>query len=80
MPLVDRIKKLKIPVTFVCTFRVPLHLTHLIKFFALTDGDRDWMDPKGGMESIETLRKAGKPHAKMFLIDNAGHHGQSSLF
>lgn len=55
MPLVDRIDKLKIPVTFVY-------------------GDHDWMDPKGGVQSVEKLRQAGNGNGKMYLVGNAGHH------
>jgi len=59
---------------------VSLYTLFISPFFALTDGDHDWMDPRGGMESIEALRVAGNPHAKMFLVGNAGHHGKSSRF
>ncbi|KAL0949913.1 hypothetical protein HGRIS_009941 [Hohenbuehelia grisea] len=55
LPLVDRIDKLKIPVTFVY-------------------GDHDWMDPKGGEESVEKLRQAGNGQGKMYLASHAGHH------
>lgn len=55
MPLVERVDKLKIPVTFVY-------------------GDKDWMDPKGGLESIERMKKAGNDAGKLVMIKNAGHH------
>lgn len=38
-------------------------------------GDHDWMDPVGGEESIRNLRKAGNSLGKMYIIENAGHHG-----
>ena len=34
------------------------------------------MDPKGGEDSVENLRKAGNPDAKMYIVNNAGHHGE----
>ena len=40
------------------------------------DGEHDWMDPKGGEDSVENLRKAGNPDAKMYIVNNAGHHGE----
>ncbi|KAH7107926.1 alpha/beta-hydrolase [Auriculariales sp. MPI-PUGE-AT-0066] len=54
-PMVDRIDKLKIPVTFVY-------------------GDHDWMDVKGGEESVRRLKAAGNQHARTVLIPDAGHH------
>ncbi|KAJ8518343.1 hypothetical protein ONZ45_g4565 [Pleurotus djamor] len=54
-PIVDRIDKLKIPVTFVY-------------------GDHDWMDPEGGVKSVENLRLAGNGHGRMYVISHAGHH------
>jgi hypothetical protein len=41
----------------------------------LKDGDHDWMDPKGGVQSVERLRQAGNGQGKMYLVGNAGHHG-----
>lgn len=38
-------------------------------------GDHDWMDPVGGEDSLRSLRKAGNPNGKMYIIENAGHHG-----
>jgi cardiolipin-specific phospholipase len=55
LPLVDRIDKLNIPVTFVY-------------------GDNDWMDPSGGSESVENLRKAGNGQGRMYIIPHSGHH------
>ncbi|VDC02591.1 unnamed protein product [Peniophora sp. CBMAI 1063] len=37
-------------------------------------GEHDWMDPKGGSDSVENLRKAGNPNAKMYIVNDAGHH------
>lgn len=34
------------------------------------------MDPKGGVQSVEKLRQAGNGQGKMYLVGNAGHHGQ----
>lgn len=42
-------------------------------------GDHDWMDPIGGKESVEAMRKAGNPNGRMYIISNAGHHGKISL-
>jgi cardiolipin-specific phospholipase len=73
LPLVDRISALKIPITFVCMYRfssVPETTSHYY-----LDGERDWMDPQGGLQSLENLRKAGNHHSKMYNIPYAGHHG-----
>ncbi|KAJ2933657.1 hypothetical protein H1R20_g3423, partial [Candolleomyces eurysporus] len=37
-------------------------------------GDHDWMDPLGGMQSVEQLRQAGNGEGKMYIVNNAGHH------
>ncbi|EAU84547.2 abhydrolase domain-containing protein 4 [Coprinopsis cinerea okayama7 len=37
-------------------------------------GDHDWMDPVGGMQSVEKLRQAGNGEGKMYIVNNAGHH------
>ncbi|KAF6762565.1 abhydrolase domain-containing protein 4 [Ephemerocybe angulata] len=37
-------------------------------------GDHDWMDPLGGMQSVEKLRQSGNGEGKMYIINNAGHH------
>ncbi|KAH6915391.1 abhydrolase domain-containing protein 4 [Coprinopsis sp. MPI-PUGE-AT-0042] len=55
LPIVDRIAKVRVPVTFVY-------------------GDTDWMDPVGGMQSVEKLRQAGNGEGKMYVVNNAGHH------
>ena len=38
------------------------------------------MDPEGGYESVKRLKAAGNPYARMFVIRNAGHHGEFPLF
>lgn len=55
LPMVDRMDKLKVPVTF---------------FY----GDQDWMDEKGGRETVHRLREAGNMQAKSIRIQYAGHH------
>ncbi|KIL68291.1 hypothetical protein M378DRAFT_158821 [Amanita muscaria Koide BX008] len=40
-------------------------------------GEFDWMDPQGGIDSVERLRQAGNGQGRMYLINNAGHHGKS---
>ena len=42
-------------------------------------GDKDWMDPVGGFDSVERLRQAGNPNGKMYIISDAGHHCTSIL-
>ena len=42
-------------------------------------GDHDWMDPIGGKQSIEAMKKAGNNNGKLYIINNAGHHGRFSL-
>ncbi|KAJ3504007.1 hypothetical protein NLJ89_g8167 [Agrocybe chaxingu] len=37
-------------------------------------GDHDWMDPTGGYEAVQRLKKAGNQNARMYIVDNAGHH------
>jgi len=37
-------------------------------------GDHDWMDPAGGSESVENLRKSGNGQGRMYIIPHAGHH------
>lgn len=32
------------------------------------------MDPQGGYESVENMRKAGNPNGRMFIVPRAGHH------
>jgi cardiolipin-specific phospholipase len=40
------------------------------------DGEHDWMDPVGGMTSIDNLRAAGNDRARMYVVPRAGHHGK----
>ncbi|KAI0269198.1 alpha/beta-hydrolase [Gloeopeniophorella convolvens] len=37
-------------------------------------GEHDWMDPAGGVASIDKLKAAGNDKARMFIVPNAGHH------
>lgn len=37
-------------------------------------GDRDWMDPQGGIDAIARMKAAGNPNGKVVMIKNAGHH------
>ncbi len=45
-----------------------------------TDGEHDWMDPVGGINSIDNLKQAGNDRARMYVVPRAGHHGKSSTF
>lgn len=37
-------------------------------------GEHDWMDPVGGLQSLQQLREAGNHFGRMFVIPSAGHH------
>jgi cardiolipin-specific phospholipase len=37
-------------------------------------GEHDWMDPVGGMTSIDNLKAAGNEKARMYIVPRAGHH------
>ncbi|KAK2466488.1 hypothetical protein APHAL10511_002130 [Amanita phalloides] len=37
-------------------------------------GEQDWMDPQGGIDSVERLRQAGNGQGRMYIVNNAGHH------
>lgn len=37
-------------------------------------GEHDWMDPSGGVSSIDNLKAAGNQSARMFIVPRAGHH------
>ncbi|ETW84280.1 hypothetical protein HETIRDRAFT_102868 [Heterobasidion irregulare TC 32-1] len=37
-------------------------------------GEHDWMDPAGGVKSIDNLRAAGNAEGRMYVIPRAGHH------
>jgi cardiolipin-specific phospholipase len=39
-----------------------------------TDGDRDWMDPRGGYESIKRMKQAGNNQGEVRIVRSAGHH------
>jgi cardiolipin-specific phospholipase len=75
MPIVDRIAALKIPVTFVCAYPSLLSLPKNTVLTSMpADGDHDWMDPQGGEQSVENLRKAGNGQARSYIVNDAGHH------
>jgi hypothetical protein len=38
------------------------------------DGEHDWMDPQGGYDAVENMRKAGNGGGKMYIVPAAGHH------
>jgi len=44
------------------------------------DGEHDWMDPVGGMTSIDNLKAAGNENARMYIVPRAGHHGEPLSF
>lgn len=35
------------------------------------------MNPEGGEQSLKKLKAAGNNNARLYIIDNAGHHGNS---
>jgi len=37
-------------------------------------GDHDWMDPDGGIKSVQKLKDAGNRECQTIIIPNAGHH------
>ncbi|KAJ7638540.1 alpha/beta-hydrolase [Roridomyces roridus] len=37
-------------------------------------GDHDWMDPQGGEDSVDSLRKSGNGNCRSYIVNNAGHH------
>jgi hypothetical protein len=79
MPLVDRIAALKIPVSFVCTYSsVYRFLSLWLRSYA--DGEHDWMDPRGGVTSIDNLKAAGNDRARMYIVPHAGHHGKPLVY
>lgn len=43
-------------------------------------GAHDWMDPEGGVRSIQRLREAGNMKSKMVVVPGAGHHGELLIF
>ena len=53
-------------------------IAHLRKDMPVTFvyGDHDWMDPIGGQQSIEAMKRAGNNNGRMYIINNAGHHGR----
>ncbi|WWC95304.1 hypothetical protein V866_002165 [Kwoniella sp. B9012] len=55
IPIIDRINRLKVPVTFMY-------------------GDNDWMDVKGGEDSVKLLEESGNTQSSCHVIPKAGHH------
>lgn len=49
-------------------------LSRLLRFHL--DGEYDWMDPVGGITSIDNLKAAGNENARMYIVPRAGHHGK----
>lgn len=43
------------------------------------DGDHDWMDADGGKQAVEKLRQAGNGQGRMYIVNQAGHHGTVSI-
>jgi cardiolipin-specific phospholipase len=37
-------------------------------------GSHDWMDPEGGMRSVQRLKESGNTGSKMVIVPGAGHH------
>jgi cardiolipin-specific phospholipase len=73
MPIVNRISAVKVPVTFVCKYTYRLKVI----IHCGLDGDHDWMDPKGGVDSVYMLREAGNHRCKTVIIPHSGHHGSN---
>ena len=42
-------------------------------------GDHDWMDPRGGKESVDRMKAAGNPNGRLKIIQDAGHHCEYPL-
>lgn len=63
--------------------RMPLvnRIPHLRKDIHVTFvyGDHDWMDPVGGKQSVEAMKRAGNGNGKVYIISDSGHHGKASL-
>lgn len=38
-------------------------------------GSHDWMDPEGGVRSVQRLKAAGNTDSKLVIVPGAGHHG-----
>lgn len=37
-------------------------------------GSHDWMDPEGGVRSVQRLKEAGNMASRMVIVPGAGHH------
>lgn len=53
----------------IAKLRKDMHVTFIY-------GDHDWMDPIGGKLSVEALEKAGNRNGRVYIVNNAGHHGK----
>ncbi|KAI9466799.1 alpha/beta-hydrolase [Lactarius psammicola] len=56
--------------------RMPLvdRISALKMPIAFVYGEHDWMDPSGGVSSIDNLKAAGNERARMYIVPRAGHH------
>jgi len=65
-------------ITNSCIFHlyVPLRALPTLPLTYYIDGEHDWMDPVGGIVSIDNLRAAGNEKARMYIVPRAGHHGK----
>ncbi|KAH7916781.1 Alpha/Beta hydrolase protein [Hygrophoropsis aurantiaca] len=56
--------------------RMPLvDRVHALKIpITFVYGDHDWMDPAGGSQSVDNLRRAGNEQGRMYVVPHAGHH------
>lgn len=52
-------------------------IASMLQKLTVPDGEQDWMDPQGGIDSVEQLRQAGNGQGRMYIVNNAGHHGTS---
>lgn len=37
-------------------------------------GSHDWMDPEGGVRSVQRLKEVGNTSSRMVIVPGAGHH------
>ena len=44
------------------------------KLFSTARHEHDWMDPEGGVRSVQRLKKAGNTESKLVIVPGAGHH------
>lgn len=38
------------------------------------------MDPEGGSQSVENMRKAGNGQGRMYIVPHAGHHRKCFIY